>query len=78
MIQKQYLELNFGIGYPSLRAQLKKQKFKYDNLKLMLFEKLNFQISSLAWQNILTDKERDRARKKLFYIIKRHIQSKNK
>lgn len=78
MKRKIYLQLYFGPFAPTLLAQLRQHKFKFDIKKGIQYEQLGVCIDTLYFKNVLSESDRDKARRKLFIIIKKHIQKKNK
>lgn len=75
-------EIKFTIGFgalvPSISIQLKKQKFLFDKEKVKHFEKLRESITYLQFADLLNDKAKDKAIKKLFTKIRQHVMQKNK
>lgn len=78
MEQIKQLTIGFGALVPTIAKQLKKQGFKYDLEKVKHFEKLRECIVYLQFNDLMNDKAKERATKKLFTKIRQHVMQKNK
>lgn len=72
------LGIRFGALASNFAEQIKSQGFKYDAEKIKHFEKLNECITHLMFSDLLNDAGVEKARKKLFTQIKRHVNQQNK
>lgn len=70
--------IGFGALVPSIAKQLKKQGFKFDAEKAKHFEKLRESITYLMFADLINDKAKENAYKKLFTKITQHVKQKNK
>lgn len=78
MEENKQFKIGFGALVPPIAKQLKEQGFKFDIEKVKHFEKLRESITYLQFSNLITDKVRENAVKKLFTKIRQHVMEKNK
>lgn len=78
MEEKRQFKIGFGaLAYP-IAEQLKEQGFKFDAKEVEHFEKLRESITYLQFSDLINDKAREKAIKKLFTKIRQHVMRKNK
>jgi len=69
--------IGFGALVPSIAKQLNEQGFKFDPDEVKHFEKLRESITYLQFSDLINDKARENAVKKLFSKIREHVMKKN-
>ncbi len=74
---KKNLEISFGLMYPTILMQLKKQKFKYQDKEVKQFNELREHITRLVFGGILSRTESDKCFMKLFKKIQAHVNKLN-
>jgi hypothetical protein len=70
--------LSFGILSPTLSAQLRKQKIKFDKLLIAEFEQNRKSINDPKWSGLLVDSQASKLRQKLMKKITSHLNKINK
>lgn len=78
MKENKQFKIGFGALVPSIAKQLKEQGFKFDAKEAKHFEKLRESIIYLMFSDLINDKAREKATKKLFTKIRQHVMKKNK
>jgi hypothetical protein len=78
MEENKQFNIGFGALVPPISKQLKEQGFKFDTEKVKHFEKLRESITYLQFSDMLNDKAREKAIKKLFTQVRQHVMKKNK
>ena len=69
--------ISFGCLADSLADQVRKFGYKFDDNKIVLFQKQKDAIHTLAFGSLITDSEADRCFKKLYRKIESHICKEN-
>lgn len=72
------IQIGFNILRPSIEIQLKEQGFKCNHADCVEFEDARRAIFTLSITDLLTDKQEDQIKKKLFTQIKTHVKKVNK
>lgn len=73
-----YLEIRFGALQEKIAIQLKRQNLNFEPDKIKSYQELSYSISMLYIHGILIESERDKAYKRLYDKIARHIKKLNK
>lgn len=78
MEQNKNVGISFGVLAPKLSMQLKKQKFKFDEKKVAIFQKEMDCVNQLRFHsNLLTDSMVDKCFQKLHKAIVAHVAKEN-
>lgn len=76
--KKKDLELYFGVLYPNLSVQIKKQGYKFKKSNMADFESKRMSIYDLYFGNIINDTLKTKLQKKLMIKIVSHLKVMNK
>ncbi len=72
------LRIGFGALVPSIAKQLRNQGYKFNSEEVKHFEKLKQSITYLQFADLINDKAREKAIKKLYTKIRSHVLKQNK
>jgi hypothetical protein len=71
------VKIKYGPLFPSIKAQLKTQGFKYDSRMVSTFERIRKSINNLTIIGILNSTTSDKSFSKLHKMVTNHVQNFN-